>query len=449
MTNPRTHNFDGIVGPTHGYGGLSEGNLASMRHRGAAANPRAAALQGLAKMRRVVELGGAQCVLPPQPRPDPDWLRRLGFTGTDHQVLEKARNQAPELLSRASSASAMWTANAATVAPSCDTEDQRVHLTVANLGSMPHRALEADTTARVLERIFGDAERFVVHPALPSTPLFFDEGAANHTRFFTARGALHLFAWGRRGLRRDASSPLPDEPRKHPARQGEEASRAVARLHRLAESHTVLWQQSPRGIDGGAFHTDVLAVGEGKFFMLHEAAFTEQSALLAELRARLGPELVVCEATESELPLADAVQAYPFNSELVERTDGTLVVLAPSEAWHLPTSRRFLERVQSEDNPVAAIDVIDVNASMNNGGGPACLRLRVPLEGHERAALGARVVYDEELHQLLESWVRRHYRDRLTLDDLAAPELLDEVRRALDELTELLALGSVYSFQRA
>jgi succinylarginine dihydrolase len=447
--NPRTYNFDGIVGPTHGYGGLSEGNLASIRHRGAAANPRAAALQGLAKMRRVTELGGAQCVLPPQPRPDPDWLRRLGFTGTDSQVLEKALSQAPELLTRASSASAMWTANAATVAPSCDTEDHRVHLTVANLGSMPHRALEAETTARVLQRIFADSERFVVHPPLPSTPLFFDEGAANHTRFVTQHGALHLFAWGRRGLRRDATSSLPDEPRKHPARQGEEASRAVARLHRLADGSALFWQQSPRGIDGGAFHTDVLAVGEGSFFMLHEAAFAEQAGLLAELRARLGRELIVCEAAEGELPLADAVQAYPFNSELVERADGSLVILAPSEAWQLPSSRRFLERVRSEENPVEAIDVIDVNASMNNGGGPACLRLRVPLEVLERSALGARVGYDEELHQALESWVLRHYRDRLTLDDLKAPELLDEVRRALDELTQLLELGSVYSFQRA
>jgi succinylarginine dihydrolase len=347
----------------------------------------------------------------------------------------------------------MWTANAATVAPSCDTEDRRVHLTVANLGSMPHRALEAETTHRVLERIFADAERFVVHPPLPCTPLLFDEGAANHTRLVTSRGVVHLFAWGRRGLRRRApsnlgSSDAMDEPRLHPARQGEEASRAVARLHRLAEENTLFWQQSARGIDAGAFHTDVLAVGEGRFLMLHEAAFAAQGALLRELGERLGAELVLCEATESELPLADAVLAYPFNSELVERADGTLALLAPSEAWTQPASRRFLERVQSEDNPVAVVDVIDVNASMNNGGGPACLRLRVPLEEGERAALGARVTYDAELHQALEGWVLRHYRDRLTLEDLAAPELLDEVRTALDELTQLLKLGSVYAFQR-
>ncbi len=447
MTNTRTHNFDGIVGPTHGYGGLSEGNLASQRHRGAPANPRRAALEGLEKMRRVWELGGAQCVLPPHPRPDPDWLRQLGFSGSDGEVLHAALKTAPELLRRASSASAMWTANAATVAPSGDTEDQRVHLTVANLASMTHRALEADTTRRVLERVFADAARFLVHPPLPSSPLFFDEGAANHTRLTTSQGVAHLFAWGKAGLSYDGDFP-PDAPVRHPARQGEEASRAVARLHRLPHKSVLFWQQSPRGIDAGAFHTDVLAVGDGSFLMLHEAAFVSQPDLLAELTRRLGPELVICQANERELPLADAVHAYPFNSELIELAEGSFVLLAPNEALEQPASRGFLERVAAENNPVVSVEYIDVNASMNNGGGPACLRLRVPLSAEEHAALGARVHYAPELHGELVAWVRKHYRDRLTLDDLAAPELLDEMRRALDELTVLLGLGSVYSFQR-
>lgn len=442
----RIENFDGIVGPTHGYGGLSEGNLASIRHRGAEANPRAAALQGLAKMRRVAELGGGQCVLPPHARPDTDWLRRLGFSGTDRDVLAKAHATAPELLRRAASASAMWTANAATVTPSTETADGRVHLTVANLGSMPHRALEAETTTRVLSKIFGDQNHFVVHEPLPTTPLFFDEGAANHTRLHTSRGTVHLFAWGRPGI---SSSVGPEAlPARHPARQGEEASRAVARLHGLREPHALFWQQSPFGIDGGAFHTDVLAVGEGRFFMLHEAAFAREAELLRELSERLGPELAVCVASEHELSLDDAVRSYPFNSELVERADGSLVLLAPSEAWELPSARRFLERVAAEDNPVESVEVVDVGASMNNGGGPACLRLRVPLTSDEGAKLGARVRYDAALHHALETWIKRHYRDRLTLADLADSALLDEVHTALDELTTLLGLGSIYAFQR-
>lgn len=440
----RTYNFDGLVGPTHGYSGLAEGNLASMQHRGAPANPKAAALQGLAKMRRVVELGGAQGVLPPHPRPDIDWLRRLGFAGSDVAVLARCRVEAPDLLQAASSASAMWTANAATVAPSSDTADGRVHLTVANLATMMHRSLEAPITERVLRRIFASDAHFVVHPALPSTPPFFDEGAANHTRLATSRGPLHLFAWGRPrpGTRARGTT-------RFPARQGEAASRAVARLHQLDPDQVWFWQQNPIGIDAGAFHTDVVAVGDGAFFMSHEAAFVDQEQRLDELRRRLGDELTVIVASEDELPLAEAIATYPFNSELVERADGSLVVLAPQEAWDAERPRAFLQRVVEQAPTVSAVESIDVNASMHNGGGPACLRLRVPLTEREADELGARVLYSPELDAELTAWVERHYRDRLTLDDLADPALLRETQTALDELTTLLGLGSVYPFQRA
>lgn len=438
----RTYNFDGIVGPTHGYAGLSPGNLASMRHRGAPANPKAAALQGLDKMRRVHELGGFQAVLPPHPRPDVGWLRCLGFSGTDEAVLGRCLREAPELLQAASSASSMWTANAATVAPSSDTEDSRLHLTVANLATMTHRSIEAPTTSRVLRRVFHDREHFVVHEPLPSVPTFFDEGAANHTRLATDAGRVHLFAWGR-------AAAGPDPNLRFPARQGEAASRAVARRHRLRPHETWFWQQSPRGIDAGAFHTDVLAVGEGAFFMAHEAAFVDTTERLRELAARLGPELRLVVAGDDELPLAEAVASYPFNSELVERGDGSLVLLAPREAWEAPSARAFLERVLGEQNSVAAVETIDVNASMHNGGGPACLRLRVRLTERELAALGARVLYTPELDEELRAWVQRHYRDRLVLDDLADPKLLVEVHRALDELSGILRLGDVYDFQSA
>src|SRR5690606_19306614 len=402
----RTYNFDGIVGPTHGYGGLSPGNLASMRHRGAPANPRAAALQGLDKMRRVHDLGGCQAVLPPQPRPDVRWLRRLGFTGSDAAVLRRCSAEAPDLLRAASSASAMWTANAATVAPSSDSGDGRVHLTVANLATMAHRSLEPPTTFRVLRRVFASAEHFVVHEPLPAVPPLFDEGAANHTRLTTTQGRVHLFAWGR-------AATGPDPQLRFPARQGELASRAVARLHQLRPEEALFWQQNPAGIDAGAFHTDVLAVGEGAFFMMHEAAFVEPDALREALAARLGHELQIVVANSAELPVAEAVAAYPFNSELIERSDGSLVILAPQEAWQSDASRAFLQRVVAEGGPVVDVEAIDVNASMNNGGGPACLRLRVPLTETEASSLGARVTYDAALDGELRAWVQRHYRDRL------------------------------------
>lgn len=439
----REYNFDGLVGPTHNFAGLSPGNLASTSHAGEASNPRAAALQGLDKMRFVASLGVGQAVLPPQPRPDIEALGKLGFSGDEPALLASAAAGDGQLLRLCSSASSMWTANAATVAPSCDTGDGRVHLVPANLSSMFHRGLEAPTTTAVLRRIFADNERFVVHDPLPAGEHFADEGAANHTRLETRQGALHLFAWGRAAWGRAAA------PSRYPARQTREASAALSRLHALPGGRALLWQQSPEGIDGGAFHTDVLAVGNESFLMLHEAAFVEHAELLGLLASRLGPDFSYCLAGATELPVADAVAAYPFNSQLVTLPSGGMAIIAPRESEQRATARGFLERVVAEENPVRAVHYIDVNESMNNGGGPACLRLRVPLTDAEQDALGARVLLDDALFSELTAWVKRHYRDRLVAADLADPALLREVHSALDELTRILRLGSVYDFQQS
>ena len=176
-------NFDGLVGPTHHYAGLAFGNLASARNAEQPSNPRAAVRQGIAKMRALAAMGLAQGVLPPQERPHLPTLRALGFGGSDADMLGKAARQAPQLLSAASSASAMWTANAATVSPSADCADGRVHFTPANLVTHLHRAIEAPQTARILRSVFADPRHFAHHAPLPATPMLGDEGAANHTRF--------------------------------------------------------------------------------------------------------------------------------------------------------------------------------------------------------------------------------------------------------------------------
>jgi succinylarginine dihydrolase len=336
----------------------------------------------------------------------------------------------------------MWTANAATVAPSADTEDGRLHLTAANLSAMLHRSLEGPVTARVLSAIFADARCFGVHPPLPAGEHFSDEGAANHSRLCTERGALHLFGWGRRAWG-DA-----ERPRRYPARQTFEASASVARLNALSNERVLLWQQSPRGIDVGAFHSDVLAVGNDRLFIVHEHAFVDLERLRNELESRLGPELVILVATEAELSAGQAVAAYPFNSQIVTLPDGAMAVIAPLESRETDAARLFLERVAAESGLVKAVHYVDVNASMNNGGGPACLRLRVAMTDEERARISARVFFDEVLDDELVSWVERHYRDRLADSDLADPSLLDETRRALDELCSVLRLGSIYDFQQ-
>lgn len=437
----REHQFDGLVGPTHHYAGLSPGNLASQSHAGEASNPRAAALEGLAKMRTVRDLGVAQAVLPPQPRPSLKLLSRLGFSGSDERMLSRALLEAPELLHAASSASSMWAANAATIAPAGDTADGKTHVVPANLVSLLHRSIEAESTERVLGRIFASPEHFVVHAPLPACDALADEGAANHTRLATSRAVVHLFGWGRQ---RHAGSSA----RQFPARQTRAASLAVARACQLLPASILDWQQDPLGIDAGAFHSDVLAVGNGSLLLLHERAFVETPRLLEQLRARLGDEFRAIVATEAELPLRDAVAAYPFNSQLLTLPSGQMHLVAPREAKDNPAARTFLERVQAECGLVSGVDYLDVNGSMKNGGGPACLRLRVPLEERESASLGASVLFDQQLEQKLTAIVTRRYRDRLQLSDIADPELVREAYTALDELTAALGLGAVFDFQR-
>jgi succinylarginine dihydrolase len=437
----REHQFDGLVGPTHHYAGLSPGNLASQTHAGEVSNPRAAALEGLAKMRRVSELGVAQAVLPPQPRPSLRLLRHLGFSGTDERMLAHALQEAPELLHAASSASSMWSANAATVVPARDAADGRTHFVPANLVSLLHRSIETASTELVLRRIFGSAEHFVVHAPLPACDAFSDEGAANHTRLATSQAVVHLFGWGRQAHAAVAS-------RKFPARQTQAASLAVARACELSRASILAWQQDPRGIEAGAFHSDVLTVGNGSLLLLHEHAFVDTAGLLAELKARLGDEFRALVATEAELPLSDAVAAYPFNSQLLTLPSGRMRLIAPSEARENAAARRFLERSLAECPQLEAVEYLDVNGSMRNGGGPACLRLRVPLEERERESLASGVLFDAALDRELTRIVERRYRDRLQLSDIADPELMREALTALDELTAALGLGAVFEFQR-
>ena len=436
-------NFDGLVGPTHNYAGLSRGNLASQRSKHRASDPRAAALEGLAKMKVLAGLGVRQAVLPPHERPDTEALRRLGFAGSDADVLWRAGREDPLLLSMCCSASAMWAANAATVSPSADATDGRVHFTPANLVSQPHRALEPSTTEALLRAVFQDADCFAHHPPLPSAGAFGDEGAANHVRLVARHGdpGVELFVYGRSG---DPSEPA---PARFPARQTREASGAVARLHALKPSRTVFARQNPAAIDGGAFHNDVVCVGNENVLLYHEEAFADADALVADVSVKV-PGLVALRVSSAELPLDEAVKTYLFNSQIVTLPDGSMCLVAPSECRESEAVRAVVDRLLPAGTPLRSVRYVDVRQSMSNGGGPACLRLRVVLTDREAAGVRPGVFLTDALHADLTRWVVRHYRDRLTPDDLADPKLLDESRAALDELTRLTGLGPVYRFQR-
>lgn len=446
METTREFNFDGLVGPSHNYAGLSFGNVASFNNVKSSSNPRQAALQGLAKMRALAARGFAQALLPPQLRPDFRLLRSIGFGGSDADVLARAAREAPVILACAYSASPMWTANAATVSPSADSGDGRVHFTVANLNSKLHRSYEHTQTARALRSIFRDGTRFAVHDALPATPAFGDEGAANHTRLCATHGAagVEMFVYGRAEF--DAGVVA---PQRFPARQTLEASQAVARLHGLQPQRTVYVQQDPAVIDQGVFHNDVIAVGNGNVLFYHQQAFFDESAAISALQHALadaGARLQPIRVDSAQVPVADAVASYLFNSQLLSKDDGRMTLVVPQECRENRAVAAYLEQLLAGGGPIDELLSFDLRQSMRNGGGPACLRLRVALTAAEAAAMHPGVLMTEGLYASLVAWVVRHYRDRLAPQDLADPLLAREIQAALEELSAILDLPGLYEF---
>lgn len=438
-------NFDGIVGPVHNYAGLSYGNVASASNKGNVANPLEGVLQGLEKAQHLRGLGMTQGVLPPHDRPHLATLRAHGFTGTDAEIITKAWQENPALIRNVTSSATMWTANAATVTPSPDTEDGRTHFTAANLAAMYHRSIEGETTSRILRVMFPEGDRFAHHGPLEGGTHMGDEGAANHNRFCADYGepGVALYVYGRDAFANTADLTFP-------GRQTKEASQAVARQHTTRPSKTLFVRQNPAAINAGAFHNDVVAVCNKNVFFYHQHAFENPSGVQMDIQSAIGDVAMhFVEVPDDQVPLIDAVKSYLFNSQLISAPgdDGMRLIL-PIEVAETQTTKAYVDGLVASGGPIVAADYLDVRQSMRNGGGPACLRLRVALSDEDQAAMGANSILDDTLVETLRTWAKKHYRDRLMPEDLGDPKLMEECFAALDELTQILELGSVYDFQR-
>jgi succinylarginine dihydrolase len=409
----REINFDGIVGPSHNYAGLSHGNLASSRNAGHVSQPRAAALQGIDKMRSNISLGLVQGIFIPQPRPARAWLAELGTTigEAEHHVAANAM-----------SASSMWAANAATVSPSPDTGDGKCHLTVANLKTMPHRSHEWPATLAQLRLAFA-GNGFAVHGPIP--PAFGDEGAANHMRLAPSHSepGVEVFVYGVSG------GPFP-------ARQNIDASKAIARLHRLDPARTLFAAQSEEAIAAGAFHNDVVAVANGPVLFAHEKAFADRDGLATDLAARV-PGFELVEVPDAEVPLADAVKSYLFNAQLVTPPDGAMTLVAPVECRNTPSVASWIERHLASNGAIRRVEFVDVRQSMANGGGPACLRLRVQCDP---ADVDPRFLVDEAKLDRLAKVIGSEWPSEIASAEIQSPALVEEIERARAALLDALEL---------
>lgn len=410
-------NFDGIVGPSHNYAGLSHGNLAATGNAGATSHPREAALQGLAKMRHNLEAGLAQGWFMPLDRPNSGWLTALG---TDTASAE------PHLRAAAFSASSMWAANAATVSPAADTRDGRCHLTVANLVTMPHRSHEWTGTLAQLRLAFANESAFVVHPPIPAP--FGDEGAANHMRLAPAHGepGVEIFVYGKSGGA-------------FPARQHIESSKAIARSHGLDPARTLFIEQNPRAIAGGAFHNDVVAVANERTLFVHESAFADRDAAYADIR-HAAPWCEIVEVAESDVSLAEVVSSYLFNAQLVTLPAREQALVVPTEATATPAVARWLDAHIAGNGPIRRVMPVDVRQSMANGGGPACLRLRVVADP---ATVDPRFLCTPAMLDRAADVIAQHWPESIAPADLALPSLANSIRSARTALLSALDLATL------
>ncbi|MEK9649949.1 MAG: N-succinylarginine dihydrolase [Gammaproteobacteria bacterium] len=432
--------LDGIVGPYHNYGGLSEGNIASLSHRNQPSSPKTAALQGIAKARLVHSLGLMQGFFIPHERPNFSILHSLGFEGNEKEALNKVSRRSPALLNNLYSSSAMWAANAGTFSPSVDCEDSMLHITPANLATMFHRSIETDFTYLQMELIFGEVAK--VHAPLPNLSYKGDEGAANHLRISSTHDepGFEIFVHGGSAFSRNTTVQ----------RQALEASFAVATNHRLKLQKTFFIEQAPAAIAAGSFHNDIVSLANERVCIYHADAFAypEEFKNIREQISSELPESVFLEISNKDISLEDLVGSYLLNSQLITKPiSKEMCLILPEEVNNYPGIQQWLLNLPN-NSPIAQLEFVDIKQSMMNGGGPACLRFKAQLQELELTKLNPKFMFNEKKFEALESLVHKYYRDRLLPKDLQDYSLLLETREFLNALTELLDLGSIYNFQK-
>lgn len=425
-------NIDGLIGPTHHFGGLGIGNIASESNQSRVSYPRRAALEGLSKMRLLYEMGIPQFFLPPPRRPHSDWFKKVGFDFNTPEDRVCCFEFFPAVFSSAFSSSFMWMANAASVSVGVDCLDGMNRFIVANLAASLHREQECNERYEQLSDMFSHTRSTEVVRGLPAVTPLRDEGAANVMRLWNTQNdqGIYVFVYGEAERdtigANDSASPSPRSSI-HPSRQSRLASRLVSHSLRIRDSKSLFVQQHPKAIDAGVFHNDVIATSHENFLLVHSLAFQNQSFELERIRAsfhqQCGTSLRVLEIEESELTLEEAVRTYLFNSQIVTRPNGDWLMLCPVECQHSESVQKVLRRIQKVESRIRDIEFVSLRESMANGGGPACLRLRAYLTEREITELPPRFRIDDQSLAFLERFISTEYPESVRLGDFLDSEL--------------------------
>jgi succinylarginine dihydrolase len=291
---------------------------------------------------------------------------------------------------------------------------------------MPHRSQEWPDTLKQLQLAFADRAHFAVHGPVP--PTFGDEGAANHMRLCPSHqeAALEVFVYGRGGTR-------------FPARQHEQSSRIVARKHGLDPDRVIFVEQNPNAIAAGSFHNDVVAVANEYVLFTHELAFADPAGTYDAIRAKC-PSAQIVEVPATSVSLEEAISSYLFNAQLVTPPSGEMTLVVPSECRDSARVWNWLQEMLAGNGPIRHVNVVDVRQSMANGGGPACLRLRVVADP---AAIDPRFLLDPAKAEVMEQVISKHWPEQIDTGDIGNETLAESIRTARSGLLEALDLSEL------
>ncbi|MEM7558560.1 MAG: N-succinylarginine dihydrolase, partial [Planctomycetota bacterium] len=182
------------------------------------------------------------------------------------------------------------------------------------------------------------------------------------------------------------------------------------------------------------------------------ACIDAQLFMLASLHFASQP-LCRIEVSQAELPMEEAVASYFFNSQLLSPSqlegseglddfryeDSGMVLVCPGQCLEIDSARQLIERLIADPgNPISAVHYVTLAESMANGGGPACLRLRVSLCEEELAQVDSRFRVTPESLDKLRSVIEREYPDRLVGSDFLNADCRQQIRKATECLRSAL-----------
>jgi len=113
----------------------------------------------------------------------------------------------------------------------------------------------------------------------------------------------------------------------------------------------------------------------------------------------------------------------------------TLVV--PSECQDNQPVWNWLQQMLAGNGPIRHVKVVDVRQSMANGGGPACLRLRVVADP---ATVDPRFMLDDAKAEAMEKVVAEFWPEQINPADIGSESLAATIRTARAQMLDLLGL---------